>query len=52
MDTISGSKFVALSENVPFFFLCQVHAMPSSILLDYLRHEHVMAVGGALSSHL
>jgi len=34
------------------FFLCQVHAMPSSILLDYLRHEHVMAVGGALSSHL
>jgi hypothetical protein len=51
MDTISGSRFVALSENVPFI-LRQVHAMPSSILRDYLRHEHVMVVGGALSSHL
>ena len=35
-----------------FFILRQVHAMPSSILLDYLCHEHVMVVGGALSSHL
>jgi len=34
------------------FFLCQAHAMPSSILLDYLRHEHVMVLGGALSSYL
>lgn len=43
---------MALSENVSFFFLRHVHAMPSSILLDYLRHEHVMVVGGVLSSPL
>ena len=29
-----------------------VHTMLSSILLDYLRHEHVIVLGGALSSHL